>query len=86
MKKNEAFAQLTKIIEHSNKANGEAYEVKYNNWEANGKSRTYFSIEKTWGKKCESKKYGYFDNMTDEYVPEKYGNLNNNFNYSGEKF
>lgn len=49
------------------------YELKINNWDKNGKSRTYISIVRT--RDCSThykkKNYGYFDNVANEYVCER---------------
>ena len=60
-------------------------------WANYGKSRTYFKIvEKSTDSKIskhyKEKKYGYLDNQTGEYFPEKYGNLEQNFTFSGMSF
>lgn len=55
-------------------------------WEKNGKSRTYFYIEKSkCGKYYEKKDYGYFDNVKKEYFPGDY-DLRKNITFWGEEF
>ena len=65
--------------------NGYHYEISIKDWENYGKSRTYFTIFETRDNSRHNKKisYGYFDNQTEKYIPEKYGNLTKNFTVSG---
>lgn len=63
------------------------YTVKVNDWENYGKSRTYFSIIRTRSTSAHRSeiKFGYYDNQNDKYVPEKYGDLTENYDLSGSK-
>lgn len=65
--------------------NGYHYTVSVKDWENYGKSRTYFAIFETRDNSRHNKKigYGYFDNQTEKYIPEKYGNLTKDFTVSG---
>lgn len=65
--------------------NGYHYKTYVRDWENYGRSRTYFSIYETRDHSKHNKKisYGYFDNQTQEYVPEKYNDLTKNFTVSG---
>lgn len=76
MKKEMIIARLNKVAEFGG-CQGYHYTVKINEWNKYGKSRTYFSIVETRErtKHFKEKKYGYFDNQTGEYVPDKYGDL-----------
>jgi len=86
MTKSEAVEKMNMIVANSTSGNGEVYDIKVNDWDKEGKSRTYFAIARTWRSKYATKKYGYIDNVSGEYIPETYGNLNNNFTYDGAKF
>lgn len=88
MTKQQLIEKLETIIQKSTSDNGYHYEIKINEWNNYGKSRTYFSIVETRdnSKHYATKKYGYFDNITNKYFPEKYGNIENNFTFSGSKF
>lgn len=60
------------------------YEVKANDWVKYGKNRTYFEITetRTGSKHSKSIKYGYWDNITNEYV----GDLHSfDFNFAGAR-
>lgn len=61
--------------------NGYHYEVSVSNWENYGKSRTYIAIIETrnCSKHYVKSNYGYYDNIADEYVPHKYGNIEKEF-------
>lgn len=55
------------------------------------KNRTYFSIverskDSSVSKHYKEKKYGYIDNISGDYVPEKYGDLTANYSFNGSKF
>lgn len=65
--------------------NGYHYNVKINDWANYGKNRTYFSIVETrdCSKHCKEKKYGFIDNLTGEYFPEKYADLTSGFDFGG---
>lgn len=67
------------VAEKNSHNNGYHYEVKISDWANYGKSRTYFSYIETRGnsKHYVIKKFGYWDNQTGMYCPEKYGNLEN---------
>lgn len=70
---NELIVRMNRVIEVSNKNNGEEYDVVINNWTSdNGKSRTYLKVSCKEGRKYSSKDYGYFDNVKNEYVPGKF--------------
>lgn len=81
MTKMEAKRRLEIIIENS-----VAYDnarIVMNDWQNYGKDRTY--IEVRYGRK-KVQPYGYIDNETGEYVPEKYGDLRKNYTLSGDDF
>lgn len=81
MTKMEAKRRLEIIIENS-----VAYDnarIVMNDWQNYGKDRTY--IEVRYGRK-KVQPYGYIDNETGEYVPEKYGDLRKNYTLSGNAF
>lgn len=88
MTKQNFIDRLNKIAEVS-AAEGWTYTVKLNDWENYGKSRTFFSIVETRNnnKHYTEKKYGYYDNKSETYVPDKYGNLSSEilFDFSGNK-
>lgn len=85
MTKDYAVKRLQTIVNHSGDAYD--YEIKVRNWENYGKSRTYLSIVETskTSKHYVERKYGYIDNQTGEYIPEK-NDLNDNFTFSGSRF
>lgn len=85
MTKDYAVKRLQTIVNHSGDAYD--YEIKVRNWENYGKSRTYLSIVETskTSKHYVERKYGYIDNQTGEYVPEK-NDLNDNFTFRGSRF
>lgn len=87
MTKDYAIKRLETILNHNSSANGYNYRIKVNNWENYGKSRTYFSIIETRdnSKHYAEKRYGYIDNKTGEYIPEK-GDLTKNQTFSGSNF
>ncbi len=87
MNKEQAVERLELIIEKS-KCEGWNYKVKANDWENYGKSRTYLSIVETrdGSKHYKEKKYGFIDNMTEEYFPEKYGDLRNDYTFGGNNW
>ena len=81
MTKAEAKKRLEIIIENS-----VAYdnaEIVMNDWQNYGKDRTY--IEVRYGRR-KVQPYGYIDNETGEYVPEKYGDLRKNYTLGGSEF
>lgn len=87
MNKNECIARLTAIISAS--AFGDyTLEISANDWQKGDKDRTYFAIIETSkiSKHYKKKTYGFLDNVTGEYFPDKYGDLRNNFTFSGAKF
>lgn len=88
MKKEELAARLNTIIEKSTRDNGYHYEAVIKDWENYGKSRTYYSIIETrdGSKHYKVKKYGYYDNIKNEYVPEKYGDLRKDYTFGGMSF
>ena len=66
------IAELERLADTRNSFdNGFNYRVKVNDWENYGKSRTYLSLIETrkHSKHYVTKKYGYFDNQTHEYMP-----------------
>ena len=84
----EYFISRAETIAAVSEGGDYTYSVKVNDWNNYGKSRTYISIveTRTNSKHYATKKYGYFDNMTNEYVAEKYGDLNDNYTFRGGKF
>lgn len=72
-------------VEAGSHDNGYCYKVSIRNWENCGKSRTYFAIFETRNNSRHNKKisYGYYDNQSEKYVPEKYGDLTKNYAVSG---
>lgn len=84
--KKQLIAKLEEIAaEAESHDNGYHYKVCAKDWENYGRSRTYFSIYETRDNSKHNKKigYGYFDNQTEKYVPEKYGDLTKDFTISG---
>lgn len=65
------------------------YELKVNDWENYGKSRTYFSIIRTRQNSTHRSeiKFGYYDNQADKYVPGTASgcDLTKNYDLSGNK-
>lgn len=91
MTKQELINRANVIIENSTTYDYCELRVKTNDWQNHGKDRTYISIvEKSTDSKTSKhyneKKYGYLDNITGEYVPERYNNLQKNYNFSGNQF
>lgn len=88
MEKKDAIKRLETILENTSKENGYNYTIKANDWDNYGKSRTYFSIIETRenSKHYKEKKYGYIDNITGEYFPEKYGDLTKDYTFGGASF
>ena len=89
MNKENLIANLHIICNEANSHdNGYQYQEKISEWESadGSKSRTYFSItEKRNGSKHFAKQdYGYYDNITGEYFPQKYASLSGKLHtYSG---
>lgn len=78
--------RLDFLADYANKLeNGYQYNAYISDWENYGKSRTYFAIyEKCDNSRHNKKKsYGYFDNQSGAYVPEKYGDLRKNYDVRG---
>ncbi len=73
------------VAEAGSHDNGYHYRIFVKDWENYGKSRTYFAVYETRDNSRHNKKisYGYFDNQTEKYVPEKYGDLTKDFTISG---
>lgn len=88
MTKQEAIARLEIIVANSAQPDGWHLTIKANDWAKNGKNRTYFSITETRdnSKHSKEKKYGYIDNVSGEYFPERLGDLRDNYDFSGAKF
>lgn len=90
MTKNELIKRAELIIANSPTYDYVELELKLRDWENGDKSRTYFSItEKSTdykiSKKYTEKKYGYIDNLSGEYVPDK-NDLRKNYNFGGNSF
>lgn len=82
----EAKKRLNLIVKHSENDMYD-YEVRMNVWENYGKSRTYLKIVEI-GKNSKhyvERKYGYIDNQTGEYHPEK-NDLTENYTFGGGIF
>lgn len=91
MTKQELINRLQTIVDNSTTYDYCEFEIKTSDWEKYGKSRTYFKIvEKSTNlaisKHYKEKSYGYYDNIANEYVPDKYGDANNNYTFGGSKF
>lgn len=91
MTKKECIERLEFIRQNSTTYDYCVLEVVAIDWQKSGKNRTYFTIvEKSINKKVskhyKKKTYGYLDNITGKYFPYKYGDLTNNFTFSGAKF
>jgi hypothetical protein len=89
MTKADAVANLNKIFSDvSSNDNGYEYKMNVNDWTNGNKSRTYFSIVETReGSKHYAKKdYGYFDNVSNEYVAGSSHLDGTLFTFSGAKF
>lgn len=93
MTKQEARKRLEAIVEHSSGGNYQ-YAIKLNDWEKvdpdTGEiaiSRTYLEIAETrlYSKHYKIKKYGYIDNLSGEYIPEK-NNIFDNYTFNGSRF
>lgn len=71
--KEQLIEKLSKIASEK-EGNGWHYEAVASDWENYGKSRTYFSIIETRdnSKHNVKMKYGYFDNISEEYIAGKY--------------
>lgn len=77
-KRDEMIAKLEALVaENNSHDNGYHYKAIVSDWENYGKNRTYLSYVETrdHSKHNVIKKFGYVDNATNEYVPEKYGKL-----------
>lgn len=74
-----------KVAEANSHDNGYHCTAYVSVWENYGKSRTYFSIYETRNGSKHNKKfsYGYYDNVENVYIPEKYGNLMDNYTIHG---
>lgn len=86
--KAQLIAKLEAIAAEANSHDsGYHYNVYIKDWTNYGKSRTYFSIYETRDNSKHNKKvsYGYFDNQTEKYVSEKYGDLTKDFTVSGAR-
>lgn len=76
--KEQLIEKLNEIVaEENSHDNGYHYEAMVKEWENYGKSRTYFSVIETRDNSKHYKKisYGYFDNIAEKYVAEKYATL-----------
>lgn len=87
----ECRERLENIINNSCTYDYCTFEINENKWEKGDKSRTYFaivekSVDYKVSKHYKKKSYGYIDNTTGEYYPEKYGDLRDNFTFSGARF
>lgn len=90
MTKNELIERAKLIIENSPTYDYVELELKTRDWANYGKDRTYFSIvEKSIdykkSKRYSEKKFGYLDNQTGEYVPDK-NDLTKNYDFGGNPF
>lgn len=88
--KEKCIARLNEIVEHTPKCKYD-YEIVANDWAKNGKNRTYFAIvEKSIDIKISNhyakKSYGYFDNVSGVYFPDKYGDVRDNFDFGGNRW
>lgn len=91
MTKENLIKRLQIIVNNSTTYNYCEFEIRQSDWEKYGRNRTYFKIiEKSTdtakSKHYKEKSYGYYDNIANEYIPEKYGNAMNDFTFSGSKF
>lgn len=91
MTKKDIEARLNEINESNPGRPGYTREARINDWKNYGKDRTYYSIVQT----CENSKhysevkYGYYDNVADQYVPaSKTANLeaDSTYDFSGTKY
>lgn len=85
------IARLNDIVDHSNSYAYCEFSVVVNDWAKGNKSRTYFAIvEKSTNSKVSKhyckRTYGYFDNVSGEYIPDKYGDVRENYNFSGYRY
>lgn len=86
--KERCIDRLNTIISHSTTKSYCEMFVVTSDWENYGKSRTYFSIvEKAVrsSKHYVKRDYGYYDNISDTYVPGR-NDLNKNYTFSGMSF
>lgn len=76
------------IIANTSDANGYHYRPVVRDWQNYGRDRTYFSVVTTRdnSKMYKQISYGYLDNQTGEYHPEKYGDLRENYTLGGMSF
>ena len=89
MTKAELINRMNIIIEKSSTNNGYIYHTKIREWQNYGKDRTYFSItaaRTSDGRTMKEKSYGYIDNETGEYHPERLGDLRENYTFGGMSF
>lgn len=80
--KQQLIRKLEAIAEEAGShENGYHYEVSVRDWENYGKSRTYFAIYETRDGSKHNKKadYGYFDNQSGKYFPQKYADIEKDF-------
>lgn len=94
MTRDELINRAHMILENSTKYEHCEYYVKTDDWQNYGYDRTYFSIiekekynpkRRTYCKRVEYK-YGFLDNTTGEYHPEKYKDLRIDHTLSGNSF
>lgn len=90
MTKKELIERAELIIQNSTCKDYMEFELKINDWENYGKSRTYFSIVKKSrdyrvSKYYTERRYGYLDNISGEYVPDK-NDLRRNYDFGGNSF
>lgn len=91
MTKEFALERLNTIVANSTTYDYCEFEILASDWEKYGKSRTYFKIvEKSKNSKVSKhykvKDYGYLDNLSGEYFPQKYGDLSKDYTFSGSSF
>lgn len=72
-----AKEQLTYKLDAIGKSKGAKYEVLSVDWAKNGHDRTYLKLREIGADgKPKTYDYGYFDNVSGEYVPNKYRDIN----------
>lgn len=90
MTKAEAIKRLETIIENSSTHDYCEFDIVAKDWQNYGKNRTYLSIverskDSKVSKHYKSKDYGYYDNVSGQYVAGK-NDLTNNYTFGGMSF
>ncbi len=83
--KAELINKLKYILDHSCKSDDCIYYCKVRDWQNYSHDRTYFSIVEKgkYSTKYINHQYGYYDNISGEYYPHRYGDLRKNYDLGG---